>query len=105
MAAITFGLIGGLLCLGGMTSRFAGLAITTGNVKDVELATSSRLDYMFLSRIMRDVVAVDAVVIPIAATQLERLRSLEAKGTFPGSWLGIGRFDGRQWKLVLVVVP
>lgn len=83
----------------------ACLAIGTGNIEDVQLAAGSGLDDVFLGWVVRDVVAVHAVVVPVAATELEGVGALKAEGTFPRAWLGIAGLDGREWELVLVVVP
>lgn len=77
------------------------------NVEDVELATSGLLHDEFLGWVMRDVVAVDDVVVPVSGTWLQSVRGLEAEGTFPATWLGRRVLGGERGERELrgVVVP
>jgi len=56
------GLVG---CRGGF--RFSG------NVEDIELATGGGLGGMILGRIVRDVIAVDDVIVPISRALFQRI--------------------------------
>ena len=71
------------------------------DVKGVELATGSGLGDGLAGWVVRDVVAVDDVVVPVALTLLEGL-ALEAEGTLPSTGLG-GVLGERE--LAAVVVP
>lgn len=90
-AGCTDGLLGG--------SSSGGLA--RGNVEDVELAASGGLDDGVAGGIVRDVVAVDDVVVPVALALLQGL-ALEAESAFPATSL-VGILGERE--LAVVVVP
>jgi len=72
-----------------------------GDVKGVELAASGGLGDGVAGWVVRDVVAVDDVVVPVALALLEGL-SLEAEGALPTTRLG-GVLGERE--LPVVVVP
>lgn len=77
--------------------------LASWNIENVEFSACSRLSGVFLGRIVRDVVAVNYVVIPVTLTEFES-RALESEGSSPGAWLGCTAIF-RQRELVLVVVP
>jgi hypothetical protein len=52
-----------------------------------------------------DVVAVDDVVVPVSATELECVGSLETEGSLPASRLGRWVLQGSKWELGFIVVP
>lgn len=83
--------------LGGSSS--GGLA--RGDVEDVELAASGGLDDGVAGGIVRDVVAVDDVVVPVALALLQGL-ALEAESALPATSL-VGILGERE--LSVVVVP
>jgi len=85
-------------------SGFAVL-VASWDIDDVQLAACGLLRDEFLSWVVRDVVAVDNVVVPVARAELQSIGALKAEGAFPGAWLGGGILDDRQGKLGLVVVP
>jgi hypothetical protein len=75
--------------------------LATGNVEDVEFAASSGLDDRVTGGVVRDVVAVNDVVVPVALALLQGL-ALEAESALPATSL-VGIFGER--KLAVVVVP
>jgi hypothetical protein len=83
--------------LGGSGS--GGLA--RGDIENIELATSGGLDYGITGGIVRDVVAVNDVVVPVALALLQGL-ALEAESALPATSL-VGIFGERE--LAVVVVP
>jgi len=74
-----------------------------GDIQDVQLAASGGLDGGLLAGVVRDVVAVDDVVVPVALAGLER-GALEAEGTLPRAGLG-GRLVLGKRELTDIVVP
>jgi hypothetical protein len=83
----------------------SGLLVASGNVDDVEFAAGGLLSDKFFGRVVRDVVPVDDVVIPVSATELECVGSLETEGSFPASRLGRWVLHHRKWELGFIVVP
>jgi hypothetical protein len=61
LAAVSVGC--GRPCAGGHTGRVLG---TTGNVQDVQLAAGGRLGGVVLGRIMRNIIAINDVVVPVS---------------------------------------
>jgi hypothetical protein len=85
----------------GLLGGGSGSGLARGNVEDVELATGGGLDNRVAGWIVRDVVAVNDVVVPVALSLLQGL-ALESESTLPASSLG-GILGERE--LSLVVVP
>jgi len=72
-----------------------------GNIEDVELAASGRLNGGVPGRIMGDMVAIDDIVVPISMAR-HKCRSLEPEGAFPTALLSR---VFRKRKLALVIIP
>lgn len=94
--------------LGDVGGGAAGLAVRAGglgglgwDVDDVELAASGGLGGVVLGGVVRDVVAVDDVVVPVSLTLLEG-GTLELEGADPATGL-LGVLG--EWELSLVAVP
>jgi hypothetical protein len=80
-----------------MGSRFG----FPGNVEDVEFAAGGGLRGMVFGWVMRNMVAVDDVVVPVPLALLQRV-PLELEASQPSAallWI-LG-----QWKLACVIVP
>lgn len=90
---------------GDRRSLSLGLLVTPWNVDDIELATGRLLRDKFFGWVVRDMVAVNNIIIPVAGAELEGIRALKAEVTLPGSRLCRAVLGHRQWKLGLVVVP
>lgn len=88
--------LGGCCLDGGGGGGFA-----SGNVEGVELTASGGLGDGITCWVVRDVVAIDDVVVPVALTLLEGL-TLEAESALPAARLG-GVLGERE--LAVVVVP
>lgn len=96
--------------LGGR-GRFAGRGLGRGrrgrlglgDIKDVQGTAGGGLNGRVLAGVVRDVVAIDDVVVPVAGAGLEGGR-LEAEGALPGAGLGRGLVLGER-ELAAVVVP
>jgi hypothetical protein len=87
----------------GLAGRAAGLDGDTGSwdIEDVELAASGGLDGVLASGIVRNVIAVEDIVVPVALALLDQ-GALEAKGALEAA--GLGGVLG-QGKLACIVVP
>jgi len=85
----------------GLLGGSSGGGLARGNVEDVELAASGGLDDGVAGGIVRDVVAIDDVVVPVALALLQGL-ALEAESTLPATSFG-GILGERE--LAVVVVP
>jgi len=83
----------------------SGLLVTSRDVDDVEFAAGGLLRDIFFGRVVRDVVPVDDVVVPVSATELECVGSLETEGSLPASRLGRWVLQGSKWELGFIVVP
>jgi len=92
----------GTLAGGGLGRGLAGLALG-GDVEDVQLAAGGGLNGRLLAGVVRDMVAVDDVVVPVALAGLEG-GALEAESAFPRAGLGRGLVLG-QGELPGVAVP
>jgi hypothetical protein len=100
VAAGALGRLGaGGVAAGGRLGGRLGL----GNIEDVELAAGGGLDGGLLAGVVRDVIAVDDVVVPVALAGLESGAG-EAEGTLPRARLG-GRLVLGKGELASVVVP
>lgn len=78
-----------------------GRCSASWNVEDVELAASGWFRRKFSGRVMRDVIAIDNVVIPVSLALLEG-RALETECAFPSA--GLGCVLGKR-QLSIVIVP
>jgi len=86
---------------GGLVGGSGSGGLARGDVEDVELAASGGLDDGVAGGIVRDVVAIDDVVVPVALALLQGL-ALEAESTLPATSFG-GILGERE--LAVVVVP
>lgn len=53
------------------------------DVEDVQLSAGGLLDDVLLGRVVGDVVSIDDVVVPVSATLLESMGTLEAESSLP----------------------
>ncbi len=60
-----------------------GVLVAARDIDNVELATGGLLSHKFLGWVVRDVVAVNDVVVPVARAELQSIGALEAEGAFP----------------------
>lgn len=58
------------------------ILVASWNIKNVELAAGRWLCREFLGWVVRDVVAINNVVVPVSLTEFES-RALEAESAFP----------------------
>jgi len=81
LAAVTAGWeIGGVDCWSGSSGA---ILVTGWNINDVELAAGGLLRDELLGWVVRDMVAIDDVVVPVARTELQGVGALEAESTLP----------------------
>lgn len=85
----------------GLVGGSGGGGLARWDVEDVKLAASGGLDDGVACGIVRDVVAVNDVVVPVALALLQGL-ALEAESALPAS--GFGGILGER-ELTVVVVP
>jgi len=76
---------------------WAGFA--SRDIKDVQFSSSCLLHNVLLSGIMGNMVTINDVVVPVAASKLESMSTLEAECSFPRTRLGGWVLDERKWKL------
>lgn len=85
----------------GLGGCYCCCGLGVGDVENVEFASGRGLGDGFARWVVRDVVAVDDVVVPVALALLEGC-GLEAEGAFPAAGLGCVFVQG---ELAAVVVP
>lgn len=65
-----------------------GDLVTAGDVDHIQLSTSGFLSDKLLGRIVRDMVAIDDVVVPVSIAELESIGALKSESSLPASGLG-----------------
>jgi hypothetical protein len=75
------------------------------DIEDVQLSSSCLLHNVFLGGIMGNMVAIDYVVIPVSASELEGMSTLESECAFPRARLGFRVLGLRKRKLCFIAIP
>jgi hypothetical protein len=88
-----------------LCSGWRRVRLSRWDIEDVQLSSGGLLHNVLLCGIMGDMVAIDDVVIPISASELEGMSTLESECAFPRARLGFRVLGLRKRKLCFIAIP